>query len=157
MTDNSETSGNGNHPPEVLRQARRDRWATPLATVAALLHVFTGVVVFGWFYFIAPRYKWELDHLGAQLSSDVIFQIGLSDLLVNYWYLLGHLFVPVPIISFVFHAWLARRLGLRWACVSVIAVAIVILSNAVLSYSILRRALPFGYGQGVYIDAGGVF
>lgn len=152
MTDNSETSGNGNRPPEVLRQARRDRWATPLATVAALLHVFTGVVVFGWFYFIAPRYKWELDQLGRQLSQDVILQISLSDFIVNYAYLFAMLIVPIPIISFVTHAWLARRLGLRWACMSATAVAILILSNAVLSYSILRYALPFGYGQGVDVD-----
>ena len=136
----------------MLRQARRDRWATTVASLAAVLHAVAGLVVFGWFYFIAPRYKFELAQMGRELSQGVILQINLSDLIVNYWYLFGVLFVPVPILSFVAHVWLARRLGLRWACVSTIAVAALIVSNAAVSHSILRYALPFGYGQGVDVD-----
>lgn len=143
MTDRSETSGNGNCLPEVLRQARRDHWAIPIAIAAALLHSFSGVAVFGWFYFMVPRYKWELDQLGRQLSQGVILQISLSDLVVNYWYLFGVLSVPIPIVSFVTHAWLARRLGSRWACMSAIVVTVLIVSNFVMSFSILRSALPF--------------
>lgn len=149
MTDESKAVSSEDYVPEELHQARRDRWATTLACIATLLHVCAAFIVFVWFYWIAPRYKWELDQLGKQLSPTVIMQINLSDLFVNYWYLFGVFFLPVPFVSFLTHRWMARQLGLRCACASAIVVAVLIISNAVVGYTILRQALPFDF---VYTD-----
>jgi hypothetical protein len=130
---------------EVLARARRDRWATPLACVATLLHMFASSIVFVWLYFIAPRYKKQLDDLFVlgqvgRLSPSALMQINVSDFFVNYWYVFAVLFIPIPIITFLAHHWLTRQLGLRWAGVSAVLVTLLIISNAVVGYWILGQA-----------------
>ncbi len=146
MNDESKSPGTGYCAREVLRQARRDRWATPLACLAALLHVFASFIVLAWYYYIVPRLKFEIDQRGKQVSWPVFVQITLSDFVGDYSYLIAPLFVPMAIvlsvISFLAHRWLARHLGLTCASASAVVVAFLIVSNILLSYTILRQALP---------------
>ncbi|MBC8117639.1 MAG: hypothetical protein H7062_24875 [Candidatus Saccharimonas sp.] len=146
MNDSANSPGNRYCDREVLRQKRRDRWATPLASLAALLHVFVSFIVLAWYFFIVPRLKFEIDQRGKQVSWSVFSQITLSDFVVDYSYLLAPLFVPTAIVlsvtSFLAHRWLARHLGLTCASASAVVVALLIVSNVLFSYTILKQALP---------------
>ncbi|MEK6261347.1 MAG: hypothetical protein AABP62_22330 [Planctomycetota bacterium] len=146
MNDTASSPGDGYSAREVLRQARRDRWAAPLACLAALLHAFMSFIVLAWYFFIVPRLKFEIDQRGKDVSWSVYSQITLGDFVVEYSYLLAPLFVPTAIVlsvtSFLAHRWLARHLGLTCASASAVVVALLIVSNVLVSYTILKQALP---------------
>ncbi|MBC8112950.1 MAG: hypothetical protein H7062_01095 [Candidatus Saccharimonas sp.] len=146
MNDAASSPGNGDRVPEVLRQARRDRWATPLARSAAVLHLFGAFVVFAWYYYIVPHFTFAIDQSGTPISWGVFAQITLSQFVQNNVSMLALFFVPVAIvvsvISYLAHRWLARNLGLTRAAISATVVLFLIDSHVLISYTILRWALP---------------
>ena len=115
MTDDSMSDPQDKSATDVLHQARRDRWATPLATAVMAIHFLAELFTLGWYYWIVPRIKYSLEQVGRQIPTDAIVVIKLSDLLVNYWYMLAVAGPAMLIVDFVITRWIARRLGLRVA------------------------------------------
>lgn len=146
MHDESKSPGDGYCDREVLRQRRRDHLETPLACLAALLHVFATFAVLAWYFVIVPRLKFEIDQQRKVISWSVFSQIAISDFVIDNSYLVAPSFVLLAIVLSVFsllaHRWLARHLGLTCASASAVVVAFLIVSNILLSYTILRQALP---------------
>ena len=123
----------------TLHQSRRDRWASSVATFAVVIHSLSALVVFGWYYFGLPRWKHELDSVGIELSGAVILLIGQSDAIVNYWYV-GLPLVPIAVIcDFLTTRWIARQIGLRWACLGVACITAVLLANVVVGKYIVEQ------------------
>ena len=129
------------HSPRGLRRSRRDRWASPLAAIIAFTHLLSGVVLAGWFYYFAPRFKHELDDLGIKISSLTISIIGMSDLIVNYWYLLVVISPVALIIDFLVVRWTAKQLGLRFAVAYGVSISMLFVANVAVSHYVLKEAL----------------
>jgi hypothetical protein len=120
--------------PEILRQSRRDRWAQPLAMIVTLVHFLAGMAVVGWYYFVVPRWKQELEAFGSELTPAGILLIGQSDTLVNYWYLLLFVVPPLLAVDCRLTRWVGRQCGLRWGILWGICITVIFLIN-------------IGYGQ----------
>ena len=140
MTDESKSPGSGGHAPDVARRLRRDRWAAPLAVIVTATHVLAGLFVFGWYYYIVPRWKHDLDSFGIQISNAAILLIGQSDLIVNYWYLLVFVGPTALVVDFLLTRWLGKQSGLRWACLWGVCVTMILLSNVAVGNHLLQQA-----------------
>lgn len=122
------------------RLAWRDRWASPLAAAITIGHFLSILIVLGWYYYIVPHSKHVLDSYGVDLTSQAKRLIHISDSIVNYWYLLVPLAPVVMITDFVFTRWIAERIGLRYASLSGLFIALLILSNVGVGEYLLRDA-----------------
>lgn len=134
MTDHEANAGNV-ASLKPLRQSRRDRWATPVAAAITSAHIFAGLFVIGWYYFLVPRRKFELDELAFRavsvISDLAIAVIMQSDVIVNYWYLPAIVGLPVVIADFLVMRWVAKQLGLSKAVLCGIGITMLILLNYV--------------------------
>lgn len=122
------------------RQARRHRWAGPLAEVICTLHVAAAVIVFGWYYWTVPKWKHELHDYGYDFTSEAKYLIHFSDCVVNYWYLQVPVAAIVLYVDFVATRWLARQIGLRFASVVGLCILFLILANMVIGQYYLIEA-----------------
>lgn len=142
------------HPSDLseveLHRSTRDRWTTPLAAATAVAHLLSAVVLVGWFFFLAPQFKHDLDVFGVEIPASATSIIRMSDMVVNYWYLL----IPVAPIAlfgdFVVTRWIAKQLGLLFAlrlgvCISMLFFANVAVFHYVLSETEARIFLASGY------------
>ena len=119
---------------EVLREAARDVWAPKLAWTAVFVHAISSLIVAFWLYWIAPRYKKQLDDFGTELSASAVLAINVSDLFVNYWYVFPVFIAAGLIVDFIMTDWMTRMLGRRCAILAVLAIAIIILSHAIFGF-----------------------
>ncbi len=106
----------------------RRRWATTVAVVTIFVHFLVFLVVGGWWYFIVPRVKQELDKPGAVVTSSHVFLIQQSDFFVNYWYLFV---VAAPILlacDFLLIRYIGREYRLRAAIASGAIIAMLYLA-----------------------------
>ena len=140
MTDESKLPGSGGHAPEVLHQARRDRWATSLAVIVTTVHVLAGLFVFGWYYYIVPRWKYDLDSFGIQISQPAFWLLAQSDFIVNYWYLLVIVGPTALVCDFLVMRWMGKQIGLRLVVLWGVCLAIILLANVVGGYYVLHDA-----------------
>ncbi len=60
-------------------------WIAPLAVI---LHAGAWLSIGALFYFVVPRYKAALEDFGVELPQAAITLISISDLVVNYFYIL---------------------------------------------------------------------
>lgn len=126
-------------PIDNRREWRR-RWASTLAAVITIIHSFSALIGIGWLYFIVPRSKHTLDSYGVEITSQANFLIRVSDSTVNYWYLLVPVAPAVMIVDFVFTRWTAEHIGLRYASLCGLFIALLILSNIGVGEYLLRDA-----------------
>ena len=140
MTDASKSPGSGDRTPEVLRQARRDRWATSLAVIVTTAHVIAGLFVFGWYYYIVPRWKHDLDSFRIQVSQTGVWLIAQSDFIVNYWYLLVIVGPTALVFDFLVMRWMGKQIGLRWVVLWGVCVATILLTNVACGHYLLHQA-----------------
>lgn len=122
------------------RREWRSRWASTLAAVITIIHSLSALIGIGWLYFIVPRSKHILDSYGVELTSQAKFLIHVSDSTVNYWYLLVPVAPVVMIIDFVFTRWIAEHIGVRYASLCGLFIALLILSNVGVGEFLLRDA-----------------
>jgi type II secretory pathway component PulF len=122
------------------RREWRGRWASTLAAVITAGHFLSILIVLGWYYFIVPHSKHVLDNYGVELTSQAKFLIHVSDSIVNYWYLLVPVAPVVMILEFVFTRWIAEHIGLRYASLCGLFIALLILSNVGVGEYLLRDA-----------------
>ncbi|MEK6261346.1 MAG: hypothetical protein AABP62_22325 [Planctomycetota bacterium] len=127
--------------PEVLREAARDVWAPKLAFAAVVVHAISSLIVGGWLYYLVPRYKKVLDDFGGEISAGAMFAIGVSDLVVNYWYALAVFVTAALVVDYLATEWTTRMLGRRWAILSVVAVTIIILSHAIIGFVLFQSMM----------------
>jgi uncharacterized protein YqgC (DUF456 family) len=127
--------------PEALIQAARDRWASPLAAMFVMVHFIGGVFLFGWFYWIVPRIKWQVDQTGIPPTASVLLQIYQSDLIVNYWYVPAFFGIPFLIIDFLTIRWIAKQIGRSKACAVGLSLLLLILANFGYSYLVLKAEI----------------
>ena len=140
MTDEFKSPGSGGHSPEVLHQARRDRWATLLAAIVTATHVLAGLFVFGWYYWIVNRWKFDLDSFGIEISQPAIWLITQSDFIVNYWYLLVIVGPTALVCDFLVMRWMGKQIGLRWVVLWGVCVATILLANVAVGNHLLHQA-----------------
>ena len=108
--------------------ALRDRRAKNVAAIIIAMHFLVFLVVGGWWYFIVPRVKQELDKPGAVVTSSHVFLIRQSDFFVNYWYLFV---VAAPILlacDFLLIRYIGREYRLRAAIASGAIIAMLYLA-----------------------------
>lgn len=122
------------------RRERRSRWASTLAAVITIIHSLSALIGIGWLYLIVPRSKYILNSYGVELTSQAKFLIHVSDSTVNYWYLLVPVAPVVIIVDFVFTRWTAEHIGLRYASLCGLFIALLILSNVGVGEYLLRDA-----------------
>ena len=140
MTDESKFPGGGDHAPEVLHQVRRDRWATSLAVIVTTVHVLAGLFVIGWYYYIVPRWKYDLDSFGIQISQRAFWLLAQSDFIVNYWYLLVIVGPTALVCDFLVMRWMGKQIGLRWVVLWGVCVATILLANVAVGNHLLHQA-----------------
>lgn len=121
-------------------QSQRDRLATPIALVVTVVHCLAGLLVFAWYYFFIPRAKRDFDNFGIELSSQVVVLIKLSDVVVNYWYILFALAVPAAVLDFVVVRWICKVSGIGWGIALGVWIAGILLINVAVMYYILDQA-----------------
>ena len=122
-----------------LRRSYRTRWAIPLAATIAVAHLFSGLILAGWFYWIVPRFKYQLDSYGVQISAPVLSIIQLSDILVNYWYVLIPVVPVALILDFLVAWWTAREIGRRFAIAYGLAIMLLFFANGAISQYLLNE------------------
>jgi len=111
-----------------------DRSAAICAALLTTLHFLANIVVFGWYYFLAPRWKRELNDVGMEVGRTARHLIQQSDWIVNFWYMLVVL-VPVALfVDFVLLKWMAKRWGVSRTVVFGVVVAGLILLQAVFAH-----------------------
>lgn len=130
-----------------LRRSYRAGWAIPLATTIAVAHLFSGLILAGWFYWIVPRFKYELDSYGVQISAPVLSIIHLSDLIVNYWYVLVPVVPIALILDFLVAWWTAREIGRRFAIAYGLTILLLFFANGAVSLYILNEAKARALGM----------
>lgn len=62
--------------------------ALALGWLTFSFHFFVALIVCAYMMMVVPRYKMFADNFGAELSTAAVSAIRLSDLVVNYWYLM---------------------------------------------------------------------
>ena len=122
-----------------LRRSYRTRWAIPLAATIAVAHLFSGLILAGWFYWIVPRFKYQLDSYGVQISAPVLSIIQFSDILVNYWYVLIPIVPVALILDFLVAWWTAREIGRRFAIAYGLAIMLLFFANGAISQYLLNE------------------
>ena len=108
--------------------ALRNRKATNVAAAVIVMHFLVFLVVSGWWYFIVPRVKQELDKPGAIVTSSKVYLIQQSDFFVNYWYAFV---VAAPILlaaDFLLIRYIGREYHLRAAIASGAIIAMLYLA-----------------------------
>jgi hypothetical protein len=138
-------------PSEIeLKESTQDRWATPLAASIAAAHLLSGLVLVGWLYLLGARFKHEFNEFGVWLPAFATAIIRISDLVVDYWYVLIPLSPVASILDFFAARLIAEQIGLRVAtamgvCISLLFLANVAVFHYILSETkadILRMAYP---------------
>lgn len=125
-----------------LHQSMRDQWATPLAATIAVVHLLSGLLLVGWFYFLVPRFKHDFNDFGVEIPALAISIIRMSDLVVNYWYLLMPVTPVALILDFFVARWIAKQIGLRVAIAYGVSISLLFFANvAVSNTSSVRRRL----------------
>ena len=122
-----------------LRRSHRHGWAISLAATIAVAHLFSGLILAGWFYWIVPRFKYQLDSYGVQISAPVLSIIQLSDILVNYWYVLIPVVPVALILDFLVAWWTAREIGRRFAIAYGLAIMLLFFANGAISQYLLNE------------------
>lgn len=122
-----------------LQRSRRERWAAPLAALGGILHALAGLFVLSWYYFIAPRWKYEIDQAGFAISQNAMLLIQVSDLVVNYWYVIVLAGLVFLVIDYFLLEWLGREVGLSAAFLAMIVIAIVMLSHVVYTHFVFQQ------------------
>ncbi len=118
-----------------LHQSTQDRWATPLAATFAIAHLLSGLALVGWFYFLAPRFKRDFNDFGVLIPAMATSIIRMSDLVVDYWYLLMPVTPVNLILDFFLFRWIAKQIGLRVAIEGGVSITLLFLVNiAVFQY-----------------------
>lgn len=136
----TELASESTQPLFEPRQARRIRWCSVLATLICAAHLFTAIILFGWYYWFVPRWKWELAGYGYQLTPQSFFVIGISDVII-VGVLVLFVIAPVTlIIDFVAMRWIARHVGLRRASLVGLSVVLLMLANLAIGHFILSDA-----------------
>jgi type II secretory pathway component PulF len=100
---------------EPVERSPREKWSPPLAAAIVASHMFAGMVVFFWHYMIVPRWKYELEGFGLQLSSGATLLITQSDFIITFWYMLVPVALVALVVDFFIARWLGRQAGLRAA------------------------------------------
>ena len=116
----------------------RRRWATTVAVVTIFVHFLVFLVVGGWWYFIAPRFKEELDKSG-QVTSSQVFLIHQSDFFVNYWYVFVLAGPVLLAFDFLLIRYIGREFRLRAAVASGVIIAMIYLAYPLAGFYILSR------------------
>ena len=145
MSDESPSKSRDAASAPMLHQARRDRWAATVATLAVATHSLSALIVIGWFWVLyghrIPRWKFEYDRLGAEFSRSAIFLCQRCDTIANYWYV-PVLLAPVALIcDFQLTGLIARQIGLRAACLCAACITILLLSNIAVEEYILQQEM----------------
>ena len=126
---------------ELLRQSRRNRWAFAWAAFLAANHFTALMFVFGWYYWIVPRSKFQIDSMGVYPRDAALLLIQQSDLIVNYWHFLAMIGLLLLISDFVIMEWMSKQLGLTRTLLFAIFVAILILMNVAVGNHILSEEI----------------
>lgn len=122
------------------RQARRARWCSVLATLICAAHFFTAIILFGWYYWIVPRWKWEFSDYGFELTPQSFYVIAISDLVMVGAFVLIAIAPVTLILDFIATRWIARHIGLRWASLVGLSVVLLMLANIAIGHYILVDA-----------------
>jgi hypothetical protein len=122
------------------RQARRIRWCSLLAAFACASHLFTAIILFGWYYWIVPRQKYELEGYGYNLTPQSYFVFGISDVIIVGVLVLVVIAPVTLIIDFITTRWIARHIGLRSASLFALSLVLLMLANMVIGHFILADA-----------------
>jgi type II secretory pathway component PulF len=118
-----------------LHQSTRDQWATPLAATIAVAHLLSGMALVGWFYFLVPRFKHDFNDFGVEIPALTILIIRMSDMVVNYWYLLVPVSPVALILDFLVARWIGRQIGLRVAIAYGVSISLLLFAKvAVFQY-----------------------
>lgn len=122
-------------------QARRDHWASACAVLLTAMHFLTNLSVFGWYYWFAPRWKRAINDVGWDAARSAKLVIQQSDFIVNYWYLLVVFILPALVMDFLLMRWLATQLGPAKTLAVGVAIAALLLLQAIWSHYILSAEL----------------
>ena len=125
----------------MLHQAPRDRWASSVATVAVVVHLLSAVTLVGWNDYIVPYYKKLFEDFGFEISQATVFLIYQSDRVVIYWYALVPTLVAGLACDFLTTRWIAKQIGLRWACLGVACIAVVLLADVVVGKIVVDQEI----------------
>ncbi len=123
---------------EAAREAHRERWATPLAASFTVLHCLAMFVIVGWWYFGVPQYKKIFDDFGMALSPMAVFEIQVSDLVVNYWYGLVPVIGAATFADFLLLRWTGRNLGPGYVLAFGICLTLLLLTGIGIPWYVLR-------------------
>jgi hypothetical protein len=121
--------------------AKRDLLASACAVLLTAMHFLANLSVFVWYYWIAPRWKRAINDLALDASRPAKLVLQQSDFIVNYWYLLVVFVLPALVFDFLLMRWLATRLGLTKTLAVGIAIAALLLLQAVWSHYVLSTEL----------------
>jgi hypothetical protein len=103
--------GNDHDPADLLPESLHDRLVSKLAARWTAIHFFVGFVVVGWYCFVVPYLKQLFDSSPVSPAPATLIMITLSDLLVNYWYVLLFI-VPIALkIDFSLMRWIGKEIG----------------------------------------------
>ena len=105
-----------------------------------MTHSLAGLCVLGWYYYIVPRWKHELESIGYEISRLAVALFRQSDLVVNYWYLLVIIGPPTLMMDFLLTRWMAKQIGLRWAIVYAACVTLTLLCHIAYGQFLLHQA-----------------
>lgn len=126
------------NPSDIdLRRSYRHGWAIPLAATIAVAHLLSGLILTGWFYWIVPRFKYELDSYGVQVSASALSIIQMSDLIVNYWYILIPVVPIALVLDFLVAWWTSRAIGRRFAIAYGLTILLLFFANGAVCQYIL--------------------
>jgi hypothetical protein len=122
------------------RQARRVRWCSVLASLIFAAHFFSAIVLFGWYYWIVPRWKFEFQDHGFEPTPQSFYVFAISDVVIVGLFLLIVIAPVTLILDFIATRWIARHVGLRWASLVGLSVVLLMLANIAIGHYILVDA-----------------
>lgn len=135
----------------TVPRTRRERWAAAVASLVVVVHLFAGIFVFGWYYWIVPRWKYQLEQYGYQLTPEAVLLIQCSDIVILLGVLLVVLALPVLVIDFLWAHWMVRQSGMRITLAIATFIALIPLASFASGQYIMQRQMALLEQQGLTI------